>query len=86
MELTKNQWCTEVNEMQCTKQDEKIDHVGSEVHILNDKSTMQNKNVVSIILKSKTESIDGLIKKATEAISSTKKFNEENQKVLEWIK
>jgi len=86
MESTKNQWCTEVNEMNSKKQDEKTDHIGSEVHILKDKSTMQNKDVVSIILKSKTESIDGLIKKATEAISSTKKFNEENQEVLEWIK
>ncbi len=86
MELTKNQWCTEVNEMHCKKHDEKTDHIESEVHILNDKSTMQNKNVVSIILKSKTESIDGLIRKATEALSSTKKFDKENQEALEWIK
>ena len=72
--------------MHSKKQDEKTDHIESEVHILKDKSTMQNKDVVSIILKSKTESIGGLIRKATEAISSTKKLNEENQEVLEWIK
>jgi len=72
--------------MHSKKQDEKTDHIGSEVHILKDKSTMQNKDVVSIILKSKTETVESLIRKATEALSSTKKFDEENQEVLEWIK
>ena len=85
-DLTKNQWCTEVNEMPYKKPHGLTDHSGNVVSFLKDNSTMTNRNVISVTLKSKTESIDGLIRKATEALSSTKKFDEENQKALEWIK
>jgi len=70
--------------MHCKNHDEKT-NARSEVSILKDTSTMQNRNIVSISLKSKSESVESLIRKATKALSSTKKFDEENQ-VLEWIK
>ena len=72
--------------MPCKNHDEKTTQARSEVSFLKDTSTMQNRNIVSIILKSKTETVESLIRKATEALSSTKKFDEENQEVLEWIK
>ena len=72
--------------MQCKNHDEKTTDERSEVSFLKDTSTMQNRNIVSIILKSKTETVESLIRKATEALSSTKKFDKENQEVLEWIK
>ncbi len=66
--------------------DKKTDHTVTEVSFLRDNSTMTNRNVVSVTLKSKTEPIDGLIRKASKALSSNKKSEEENQEVLEWIK
>ncbi len=86
MELTKNQWCIEVNEMPCKKPHGLTDHSGNVVSFLKDNSTMTNRNVISVTLKSKTESIDGLIRKAKDALSFTKKSDKENQKVMEWIK
>ncbi len=72
--------------MHCKNHDEKTTQARSEVSFLKDTSTMQNRNIVSIIVKSKTETVESLIRKATEALSSTKKFDKENQEVLEWIK
>jgi len=57
----------------------------SEVHIKRDASDMTKHNVVSISLRSETESIDNLINKALQAVKNTE--SPHSKKIeQEWIK
>ncbi len=57
----------------------------SEVQIMRDKSDMTKRNLVSISLRSETESIDNLINKAIKAVKNTE--SPHSKKIeQEWIK
>ncbi len=57
----------------------------SEVQIMRDESDMTNHAVVSISLRSGTESIDNLIKKALKAVEKTDSYHSKKIE-QEWIK
>jgi len=57
----------------------------SEVQIMRDESDMTKRNLVSISLRSETESIDNLINKAIKAVKNTE--SPHSKKIeQEWIK
>jgi len=57
----------------------------SEVQIMRDESDMTKRNLVSISLRSETESIDSLINKAIKAVKNTESHHSKKIEP-EWIK
>jgi len=57
----------------------------SEVQIMRDESDMTKRNVVSISLRTETESIDNLINKALQAVKNTESSHSKKIE-QEWIK
>ena len=57
----------------------------SEVQIMRDESNMTKRDVVSVSLRSETESIDSLIKKALKAVEKTESHHS-NKTEQEWIR
>jgi len=81
MDLTKNQCCMEMPSLKNTQTIETY----SEVQIQRDESDTTKRDEVTIILRSRNESIDSLIKKAFKATEKTENLNSNIIK-QEWIK
>ncbi len=66
------------------KHTERDKGIKTSVEIMRDNSGMTYRDVVAIYLKSDTESIDSLIKKAVKAAKKSE-YDENENKHLEWI-